>query len=347
MDRQTILVIRLSAMGDVALTVPIVSEAARYKRVVVVTRPLFTSFFVGIENLILVSADTTGRHRGLTGIYRLYRDIESTAKVDLVLDLHKVIRSRILSLIYILSGRKVFSIYKGKKAKRRFLRYRIGENLIHTTERYKRVFDNAGIKIADIKSYSFELSPDERAEAKAFLSAPEYQKKKFIALAPFAMHKTKQWPLESMKLLLLELDISNKVHIFLFGGRNDRNDLFELTEGLDSATVIAGEFSLRQELAIIREMDVMISMDSSNLHMAAVSGIRTISLWGGTHPAIGFGPVGSQDHSIIQIPLKELSCRPCTIYGKGDCKLSEEKFKCLYYIKPSMVRDELRRMEVI
>ncbi len=161
------------------------------------------------------------------------------------------------------------------------------------------------------------------------------------------MHLTKQWPLESMKILLLELAKSNKVQTFLFGGKNDRDNLFELTAGLESSTIVAGEFSIRQELALIKEMDVMISMDSSNLHMAAVSGISTISLWGGTHPAMGFGPVGSQDHSIIQIPLEELACRPCTIYGKGNCKLKEEKFKCLNYIKPYMVLDELRRMEVL
>ncbi len=157
MDRQTILVIRLSAMGDAVLTVPLVREAARSRKVVVVTRPLFSNFFVGIENVILINADTSGRHRGLAGIFRLYRDIEASERVDLVVDLHNVIRSRILSSIYRISGRKVFTVNKGKKAKRRFIRDGIGENLIHTTERYKRVFDSAGIKIGDLQ-FSLHLN---------------------------------------------------------------------------------------------------------------------------------------------------------------------------------------------
>jgi ADP-heptose:LPS heptosyltransferase len=246
-----------------------------------------------------------------------------------------------------LSARKVFTIDKGKKAKKRFLRHRTGDNLIHTTERYKRVFDIAGIKTGNIEVPSFVLSAEERAEAKSFLSERDYKNKRLIAIAPFAMHKTKQWPLNSMKVLLADLDQTSRVHTFLFGGSNDRKNLLDLAAGLNSTTVIAGEFSIRQELAIIAEMDVMISMDSSNLHMAAVSGVKTISLWGGTHPGTGFGPIGSQDHSILQIPLEELPCRPCTVYGKGECKLKEKPFKCLDYIKPHMVLNELKRIEVI
>lgn len=347
MDRQTILVIRLSAMGDVVLTVPLVREAARYRKVVVVTRPLFTNYFLGIDNVILVSADTSGRHSGLAGIFRLYKDIESTEKVDLVVDLHNVIRSRILSAIYRFSGRKIFRIDKGRKAKKRFIRSRTQDKLIHTTERYKRVFYNAGIKIGDLLIPSFTFSSEEISFANKYLSDRKYENRKWIAVAPFAMHPTKQWSVNNIRELLEDLDQTEQAHTFLFGGFNEKKRLIDITDGLGSVSVLAGEFSIRQELSLISMMDVMISMDSSNLHMAAISGIKTISLWGGTHPGIGFGPLGSQGHSIIQIPLEELPCRPCTIYGKGNCKLKEEKFKCLNYIKPYMVIDELRRMDVI
>ncbi len=338
---------RLSAMGDVVLTVPIVREVARYNRVIVLTKPLFRDFFLGIQNVVVISADTSGAHKGLMGLFRLYHAIESNEKIDLVLDLHNVIRSRILSVIYRISGRKVFTIDKGRKAKKRFIRKPEQDDLIHTTERYRRVFDIAGIKTGNPLMTAFVISDKERAFANNYLSGPEFQNKKLIVVAPFAKHLTKQWPISLMKVLLSDLAQTGKVHTFLLGGKNEKESLSDLAAGLDNTTVLAGELTIRQELATMSMMDVMISMDSSNLHMAAVSGIKTISLWGGTHPGIGFGPIGSQSHSIIQIPLEEIECRPCTIYGKGDCRLKENKFKCLYYIRPQMILDELRKMQVL
>lgn len=347
MSSGSILVIRLSAMGDVALTLPAVRQAALQKKVVVLTKPLFCSFFENIDNVSIVEADTGGVHKGLSGIYRLFKEIRVLHRVDYVLDLHSVIRSRILSALFRLSGIKVFRIDKGRRAKRRFIKTHRKEDLIHTTERYRKVFLDAGLKIAEPEIPAFKLSEDESRLADKYLEDLKLVKRKLIAIAPYAMHPAKQWPEKLMKELIGKLDNTGRMHIFLFGGRQERGKLLDLCINMDSVTVVAGDLAIREELALISKMDLMISMDSSNLHMAAVSGINTLSIWGGTHPLTGFGPLGKQGHIILGLAMEELDCRPCTIYGKGECKRKDEKYKCLNDISPASVIKAIKESGVI
>lgn len=347
MSQPTILVIRMSAMGDVALTIPLIREAAKQARIVVVTRSLFGKFFENIENVNIIIADTSGIHKGIPGIFRLYKDIIAKYDLDLILDLHYVIRSRILSLFFRMSGKKVLSIEKGRHKKKQFIKTRKGAGLIHTKERYRLVFERAGISISEYRGNAFILRDSEKGIAKKYLSERKFVNKSLIAVAPFARHVTKQWPLSHVKSLVDMLDATGKVHVFLFGGKNESDLLAELCTGESNISVVAGKFSLREELAILTRMDLMICMDSSNLHMASVSGVQTISIWGGTHPEIGFGPTGSQKHTLMQLPLEQIDCRPCTVYGKGGCKLSENKFRCLTEIYPEKVFKEIEKLKLL
>jgi ADP-heptose:LPS heptosyltransferase len=88
----------------------------------------------------------------------------------------------------------------------------------------------------------------------------------------------------------------------------------------ESDILIAGHFKLPEELALMRHLDAMVCMDSANMHMAAMSGIPVVSIWGPTHPFAGFAPV----HNEAGIVQAHLPCRPCTIYGKIRSKSGEE-----------------------
>jgi ADP-heptose:LPS heptosyltransferase len=90
------------------------------------------------------------------------------------------------------------------------------------------------------------------------------------------------------------------------------------------------------------KLDMMISMDSSNMHMAALVGTKVISIWGGTDPLSGFEAWMQPESFSIRIPTEELTCRPCTIYGKGECKRFD--FACMNWLTPEMVYEKIEKL---
>lgn len=342
MPDPTLLVIRLSAMGDVALSLPVIIEAAKERKIAVVTKPLFAPFFDNIPGVEIIMVETGGRHKGITGIIKLFKEIRTSYNISEVVDLHDVIRSRLLSSFFRLSGKKISRIKKGRGAKRKFIRKKTGEKLIHSTERYKRTFEEAGVKTSGISTPAFILTDKENNDAAQFIDGFNGEPGELkIAIAPFAKHQTKEWPAEYISELIRLINRDFTARFFLFGGSNELSGLEKIVASSENSSIIAGQFDLRNELAILSLMDVMISMDSSNMHLAALAGIKTISIWGGTHIAAGFGPVGSQQHLIIGVPSEELECRPCTIYGKGKCKRKNMKYKCLKDITPEIVYNRI------
>ena len=116
----------------------------------------------------------------------------------------------------------------------------------------------------------------------------------------------------------------------------------ELTAAFPQHTVlVAGQLSLQEELALIRKMDKMLTMDSSNMHLAALLGVPVVSVWGGTHTDAGFGPYGEQGNTIIEVSPAELPCRPCGVYGKPNCHRGD--FACLTSIQEDVVVKSLRQ----
>ena len=91
-------------------------------------------------------------------------------------------------------------------------------------------------------------------------------------------------------------------------------------------------------------LDLMIAMDSSNMHMAALTGTKVISIWGGTDPLTGFGAWMQPDDYSIRIPVDELTCRPCTIYGKGECKRGD--FACMNWLTPEIVFRKIEKIDI-
>ena len=92
---------------------------------------------------------------------------------------------------------------------------------------------------------------------------------------------------------------------------------------------------MRHEIALMNYLDLMICVDSSNMHLAALTGTNLLSIWGGTHPYAGFGPYGYPKENVLQISREELPCRPCSVYGKATCHLGD--FACLTRITVEQV----------
>jgi len=339
-----ILVIRLSAMGDVALTVPVLRGLnPGNKKIAVLTRPVFEKFFSGIDNIEICTVDLEGRHRGLVGLFRLAKDISRTYNVVSVIDLHSVMRSWVLGFLLSVRGSVVYRIKKGRREKKAFIKTHTAGDLPHTTQRYRDVFIKAGIETVGLIIPSFHPDKDAANEAGTMMQELAGPGTLAIGISPFAMHSTKSWDTGKTLALMKLLDREKDVFFFLFGGREEAGRLEELFRELKNIYIVAGRHSLSTELALISRLGFMVSMDSANMHLAALSGTRTVSIWGATHPAMGFAPAGRQKHIIIQTPGSELGCRPCSVYGARPCIRKDVKNKCLEMISPERVASEIKK----
>ncbi len=345
-----ILALRLSAMGDVSLTVPAIRaviEANPDIRITLVTRKFFAPFFYGIPRLDLFFPDLQSRHKGFFGLIRLYRDLKNKENFSSVIDLHGVIRTKILTVLFRLSGKLGFTINKGRKEKKFLLKSKYLRYLKHSSVRYLDTFNKAGLK-GNIGKSPYLNVPDEALQkAASFLAQLSVSESSIrIGLAPFATHKPKIWGTDKFKELISLINQEHKVEYFLFGGGEEETaKLKELQKYSPNIHLVAGNLTLPEEIAVIKNLDLMISMDSSNMHLSALSGIPTVSIWGGTHPTFGFFALGQPAEYHIQTPASSLKCRPCSVFGGKPCIYQEPK--CLEMVKAEDVYNSLQKFGLL
>jgi ADP-heptose:LPS heptosyltransferase len=333
-------------MGDVALLVPAVkSLVAAYPdvEVTVVTRPKFGPLFFDIERVNVFPADVDYTYTGVFGLRDLFRKLMRKGPYEMVFDMHDHVRTVILRSLFKLFGTKVIVFDKGRAEKklRTQPENKVTTPLIHTVDRYRRGFEKGGFTFEILPAPHLSLGDTIQSASEWFGYKKSVDTSRWIGIAPFAMHKSKIWPLENYPKLIELLLEKTPVKFFLFGGGEKEIKYFESLKKKfpQQCEVIAGQLKLRQEIALMRHLDLMLCVDSSNMHLAALSGIPLLSVWGGTHPDLGFGPFSYPVDDIIQISREELPCRPCSVYGKEKCIRGD--FACLTRITPEHVSERM------
>jgi ADP-heptose:LPS heptosyltransferase len=315
-----LLVIRLSAMGDVAMAVPVLKALEKQYptlKITVLSKPFLKPLFDGLKNVTFFSAEVGGKHKGFFGIYKLFKELKSL-NIDAVADLHNVLRSKILRTFFKLAMAKVAFVDKGRNEKRALTQSnnKVFKQLKFTHERYADVFRNLGFNL-DLSSPDF---PPKKELTKEILEITGAKNTKWIGIAPFATYNSKMYPLDLMEEVIAELS-NQQVKILLFGGGKKEIELLEnLANKFPSAINVAGKLKLNQELTLISNLDVMVSMDSGNAHFAAMLGINTITIWGITHPFAGFAPFNQPFENTILPDLEKYPNIPCSIYGNKVCE---------------------------
>jgi ADP-heptose:LPS heptosyltransferase len=340
-----IVVIRTSAMGDVALAVPVLNALKiQYPDVetILVTRKPFNAFFRQDRSLILFNPDFRERHKGLKGIIRLFNDLNAIGKIDHVIDIHNVLRTKILSALFRLKGVKVSVVDKGRKEKHDLIRGRRKVQLKHTVERYCDTFASAGLKVLPETSRSIDVSHVAEDIAQKLIGDSAVRN---VGIAPFAKHSLKMWPEKYMQDLINIIIKNHQVRFWFFGGDDEIEKINSLASQNPGSMNLCGKLSLEEELAVISRLDMMIAMDSSNMHMAALCGIKVVSIWGGTDPLNGFGAWMQPQEYSVRIPVDELTCRPCTVYGKGICRRGD--LACMNWLTPEMVYQQITKLNIL
>ena len=344
-----VLLLRFSAMGDVVLLAPVVQAFTQHypdTRITLVTRARFAVFFEQFPNVCVVSADFDGPHHGLMGLIRLFNELRQLASFDVVLDVHQNMRSVVLKSLFRLAGVSSFTIDKGRAEKSDLTRKsnKVRRQLPHSVERYARVFDAAGLALQPAKPFTFPAFTTAEAELAAFLNRQAITSNTpWLGIAPFAQHTQKMWPFERFAPLLGQLYGNSPLTIFLFGGgASEITQLDTLQRQFPQAILVAGKLSMAAELLLISQLRGMLCMDSGNMHLAALSGVPVLSIWGATHPDAGFGPWGQGDEAILQVSPDVLTCRPCSVFGNQPCWRGD--LACLNDISVETVSDRVQQM---
>ncbi|PWN68743.1 glycosyl transferase [Chryseobacterium phosphatilyticum] len=285
------------------MTVPVFREFLEQNpdvEIVMVSRKNFKALFEGVPNLIFKGIDVDD-YKGIFGLRRLSNELIKEFNPDLIANLHDVIRTKIIDKFYVRKGLKVFKINKGKEEKDHLTDvWNLNKvQLKRTVERYADVFREMGFKV--------ELSQKLR---------PSSEYKSGIGFAPFAQHKGKMLPLEkSFELVRI---LAKKHTVYFFGGGKKETEILEKWESqIPNTKSLSGKLSLTEELSKIAELEVMISMDSANMHLASLVGTRCVSIWAATHPYAGFLGFGQSEADVVQV--KDLTCRPCSVFGDKEC----------------------------
>jgi ADP-heptose:LPS heptosyltransferase len=306
-----ILVIRLSAMGDVAITVPVLRAFCKQYptiKLTVLTRRNFAPFFRDLPNVNIFNANLKGKHKGFYGLYKLSKELKSL-EIDAVADLHNVLRSNILRLF--LRGITYVQIDKGRKEKSELIAGKKFEQLKPTYKRYTDVFSRLGFEI-DLSNPTFPV----KAElSNAVLEITGKKEEQWIGIAPFAAHESKMYPLEQMKEVINELQKEHKV--FLFGGGKKEIAILNNLESKPNCINLAGKLSLAEEMDVISNLDVMLSMDSGNAHVAAMLDVPVVTIWGVTHPYAGFMPYNQPLENCLLADREVFPKIPTSVYGNN------------------------------
>lgn len=343
MKTEHILVIRFSAMGDVAMTVPVVYSLARqypHVRITVLSQKFARPFYEHMpHNVGFMEADIKKEYHGVKGLNALYRRL--TAKnFTAIADLHNVLRSQYLRMRFSIDRYKVAHIDKHREARHQLTAQggKRMEQLPTSFQNYADVFAELGYPV---KTEFKSIFPEGRADLAAL---PETFRRKadgeqWIGIAPFAAHRGKIYPEEMMeKTLAILTEKHPECRFFMFGGGKKESQTMqgwsERNRKLENASAQLG--GIANELILMSNLDVMLSMDSSNMHLASLTGTPVVSVWGATHPYAGFMGWGQDPDNAVMI---DMPCRPCSIYGNKQCLRGN--YPCLTGIKPEMIIDRI------
>jgi ADP-heptose:LPS heptosyltransferase len=312
-----ILVLRFSAMGDVAMTVPVIKAVMqKYPnlKITVASRTQYKPFFDGIPHVNFAEPDFERRHKGLFGLLRLYKDLRKL-HIHAVADLHNVMRTRLLTRLFKLRGKAVATTDK-MRPQRAVLtapKKTVFEPMPHVSVRHAEVFAQLGYPIS-LDNYDF---PEAETLTEDITSTIGQKTGTWIGIAPFAQHRSKVYPKDLMQETIDLLAAKPNTTLLLFGGGRDEAHALKKFAGEKPNIVFiaGGTLNLKQELKVISNLDVMISMDSANGHMAAMLGKKVITLWGATHPYLGFMPFKQPMEHQLMASREQYPALPTSVYG--------------------------------
>jgi len=325
-----IAVIRLSSLGDVVLTLPVVHALKRAYPAAKLHD------WVKEEYADVMSADPAVDHvRVLERDARRIEDLVSMSAeleaCDLIVDLHASVRSRVLTFR---QNAPVLRVRNQRLRRARWVhaRWTRPRPADHALRRYAAALAPLGFSADGVPRMSVPAEAEWWAEA---WRAEHTRGTKLVGFCPAAQHATKRWP-EEHWLELLERLSARGVLVVAFSLQREREQFPKLAAALDRPAAAGWCVErLPRQAGLLGRMDAVVTGDTGLMHVAAARGARVVALFGSTSPVLGFAPSG-EGHVVL---CRNEPCQPCTIHGRERCPLKH--FRCMRELKPDQVEAAL------
>jgi ADP-heptose:LPS heptosyltransferase len=329
---RNIAVLRLSSLGDVVLTLPVVKALAR------AWPSAALHYWVKEEYAGLLRAEPAiGHVRALERDASRLEDLVSMSAeledCDLIVDLHANARTRVLTFRQ--RGR-VLRVRNRRLERERWVRARWSgpRPLPHATVRYAETVAPIGLVPDPVPHVPVPAEALVWADGQLAALAAD---RRVVALCPGARHATKRWP-EARWCALDERLAAEGLARIVLSTPAERKACPSLAARI-AADARARWFTepLERVGALLGRSAVAVTHDSGLMHLAAARGTRVVALFGSTSPVLGFGPVG-EGHAVL---CRDLPCQPCTVHGRERCPRGH--FRCMTTIEPDEVCDLVRQ----
>ncbi len=329
-DYRRILVIRLSSLGDIILTTPVLRLLRESFPAARIDFALKTEFqdvlrvHPCVDRLLPVDTREPLRHT--------MRALRET-RYDLVLDLHRTLRS--------------FWLYHGSRARRRlayrkhtvrraffvYCKWNTLSGTASVPERYALPLRRLGVT-APLPQTEMHVDAESGLAIEQFLADVGFKAVPhcFIAVAPGSRWKTKQWPVARFAAAAQDLAARHEATIVMLGDRHDRGLVREFRQQVAVPVIDAvGQLPLMPTAALLQQCRLLLCNDSGLMHMATALGVPVVAVFGPTVRALGFYPF----QAMAQVVSHPLSCRPCTTKGANRCPRGHHD--CMRRIAPEQV----------
>jgi len=328
------LVIQTSFLGDTVLTTPLLAQLARRGEVDVVTTPASAALLANHPAVrTIVVYDKRGADRGLAGFLSLAQRLRDT-RYDVAFLAQGSLRSAALALVAGIPSRIGFDTSAGRWFYTKRVAYR--EDLHHAARLLRLARPNGRPATGDELRPSLHPGDAERSAVNALLARHGVAAgEPLIALAPGSVWATKRWPYYAQLAAQLESD----VRAVIVGGADDAELARAIVTAAPRAIDATGHLSLLASAELIGRTAAIVTNDSAPLHLASAMGTPTVSIFGPTVPAFGFGPLAPKS---IVVGHDGLTCRPCDRHGPQRCPLGH--FRCMRELDAEMVAEQVRSL---
>lgn len=327
------LIVRYSQIGDVIIAIPVIYSLAKQypeEHFTVLTNSKFEGIFQQMPSnvtlLPMIYRKKKGAFRGINYLfdrYFLLLKIFFSKKYDKVALLQNGTFEDQLKKLLALKGSQIASIdLKNFLSKEKLTSNGKSESI---NQLYIKTLSEIGYK--GIQA-NFDISFYKNKEKQIALLQKNQLgiKKQLIGIAPFSRLKAKVYPLERMESVIAYFKDKSDIQLVIFGGGNDEKMVAEKWQNkYSNVTSLIGKLSFDDELLMIASLNVMLTMDSANLHLASLVETPAISIWGPSHPKLGYYPCNQPISNTI---WKGLACSPCSFWGENPC-LQKRQYACM------------------
>lgn len=331
MKKIRILIIHTAFIGDIVLSTPLIKKLRdTYPKaeITYLTTPVGASILRNNPHLNhIIEYDKRGEHKGMKGFWAIAKKLKMEA-YNLVITPHRYLRSTFLTF---LTGAPIRRGYDSAAAS-----FLYNERVHYDKSKHEVEKLLSFVPKDEGKRYEIEIFPTE-LEVEKVDKLLEKRREKVVVVAPGSKWFTKKWPLEYFNRVIKELEKREDTTVVVVGGKEEM--FFNMP--LANTTIdLRGKTTLLELAEVIRRADIVLTNDSSPIHIAsAFLNVRILALFGPTVEKFGFFP-WSKNSEVFQV--EGLECRPCSIHGGDSCP--KKHFKCMLDIKPEMV---LERIESI